>query len=263
MLFYGCKLKETNLADIRQELLPVKSKIQEIAEKEYKRLVGVEAAFLGDAITLGAMERNPEVDYLSLAKERVDILLRNFRLKGIWGTYNFSVYGYFIPYKNHVYLRESFRNPIFKEAFDEFSDISISKDEFLKSDGFLAELWNTAVRESKKAQPLSIDLSPDTDHIELENLSFPDRMHRVSVWARHQEINRTISELQLDGDPAARARTIQLVDEAFDMYLRKEKEEGENGQMEADRNTLMNTLLDFNETKNKNTLKRQKKEKKA
>lgn len=254
MLFYGYKLKGKSVKEIQSELMPVKSKIQEIADKTYHELIGKEAAFLGDCMTLNIMERNFEENYIQMAVNNVNFWIQSHNMKRLYGQYNYSIYAYFFEFKNHVYMRIDFKNPIFKDAFDGMEEVSISQMDYEMNHGFLSELWHAIVDSVKESDPISLNLSPDLQ-FKNQMLVFPSKELRISEWVRHQEINRIIDSMRFDQNPISPARMLPFVDYSFQTYIDKEKEESETGMMQSEKQSLRNLLLDFNEDKNKELLK--------
>lgn len=261
MLFYGYKLNGRTIKEIQSELKPCKEKIQEIGDHLYHELIGKEAAFLGDCITLNVMERNLEENYFLTALDNVNFWIRNYNIRRLYGDYNFSLYGYLFDYKNHTYLRVDFHNLAFKDAFNDFEEISISKMDYEIENGFQSDFWHYATEYVKKAEPLSINLSPNLD-FKMKKIIMPSKEWRVAEWTRHQELNRILDSLRFDQNPIAPARLMYALDMAYATYIEKEHIDAEAGKMLADKMSLKNLLLDYNKEENKNLLKPKKTEEK-
>ena len=243
MKYYGYKLKNTTLKDIEYELKQASASIEKIANKEFAVLLGEEAAFIADYITLGVLKKGLDEDVLEIAEDNVRRKIHTWNLKRISGKYNFSVYGYLFPHKNHVYLQVDMLNPIFKDAFDYLEDVGIDDVEMQDDSSPKRKLWIEILKENKN--PISVNLTPNLHSVKAK---FPSVLERSQLLARHNITNRILGEIS-DGNQIPPHMLMRYMDEAL-LKLPYYKDD-----IQEESFRLRQILLDFSKEENLDALK--------
>lgn len=243
MKYYGYKLKSVNLKDIQLELKEAFQQVNTIANDEYSRLVGEEAAFIADNITLGVISRDPEKDIVEVAIENVSSKIRQRNLMRISGRYNFSIFGYLFPYKKDVYFHVDLLNPVFEKAFHYLEDVSVDEIEMQDDTSYKRKLWTDILKNNDN--PISVNMTPE---LFCKTPVFPEKAERVEILARHRMTNKLLSDIS-GNEKIPPFLLMRYMDEAL-LKLPEMETEIKKYKME-----LQQILLDFSKKEARDSLK--------
>ena len=243
MKYYGYKLKSVNLKDINMELKEAFQQVNSIANDEFSKLVGEEAAFIADNIALGVISRDPEKDIVEVALENVSSKIRQRNLMRVSGRYNFSLFGYLFPYKKDVYLHVDLLNPVFEKAFHYLEDVSVDEVEMQDDTSYKRKLWTDILQNNNN--PVSINMTPE---LSCKTPVFPKKAERVEILARHRVTNKLLSDIS-GNEKIPPFLLMRYMDEAL-LKLPEMETEIKKYKME-----LQQILLDFSKKEARDSLK--------
>ena len=194
MVIIGYRMPTTDIQEIDMSLMKIQHKIQRIAEREYGKLLGEEIAFLCDNIALNVLQRRNDISIYDFAKQQLD---RQIRVAGGLGTetkYNFQVYAHLIAEGEFTYIDVLCNNPVFLSAFKTLEPYGLTEDECSDSHNAKTILWKRLHKAYEKRQPLSVNLSPDIERLDV-SVSYPKVGDRCQSLARHYVTNVYLNQI--------------------------------------------------------------------
>lgn len=197
MIIQGYRIHSTGLPEIEKALEPVRKKVDRIAFHSFRTLLGKEAAWICDQISLNQIQQVG-----SIYDAALESLMRKIQISSttdLPDAYHFRLYLHVLMDEEYAYLNLLCRNPAFLAAFDGLEAFSLTGEESRDPHNAKTQKWIQLQKKYENCEPFLLNLSPDLDLIlkrlkEKENpLIYPSVTERADVEARYAVENHYLT----------------------------------------------------------------------
>lgn len=248
MVIHGFRIGSTDLSDVDMELGRCRASLEKVTAKVYHRLLGEEAAFLCDCVSLGILQRPVGASIYSSAVSNTDRRVQRAGATGVKNKYNLNVYANVMPYKGATFISIICGNTRLLKAFSTLEPYSLTEEECQDTNNKKYITWQKIHGIYEKEIPFSKNLtcavSPD-----ISKLVFPDVKTRCHSFANQNTMNLLLRDISMgeNVEPFLLMRYMESVLDqmvAPDMTCRIRQREME----------LQQILLDFSDQENLDVL---------
>lgn len=200
MVITGYRIKSTDLSEIEKEIQKVRTRINNIAQKKYQKLVGKEAAFLSDMISTNNIYNDTGGTVFDGAVNSVDNKISNAAAASLSSEYNFHIHAHLLAYEGYTYMKVICKNERFLSAFKvgNIEPFHLSKEEDMDIENAKRKIWLKLHSLYADFDPPVVDLSPVFDRGALE-LSYPPVDERCRQTAKDAVCNEYLAKISGGG----------------------------------------------------------------
>ena len=129
MVIIGKRIHSTDISDVEMEIKEIKRKIDRLSNKIYQELLGAEAAFLYDQLSLNILKEPQQMSFLDWVIHELNLKIQIAEKNSVPNLFNFNVYVYVMTYGEYRYIKIICPIEILLKAFDGLEDSGISESE--------------------------------------------------------------------------------------------------------------------------------------
>ena len=245
MVIKGYVLKNNNNMEyIHQILNDIKTRIQRLSEAEYYRMLGTEAAFLTDKITLGQIQQPTSI--MESALNNLNSQISAFSLRQIDSPYNMKVFVHIMNHEGNTYFNVLCSNDVLLKAFKSpLEECSVSEDECFDKQNAKTKIWTKLHSIYDKSFVYICDLSADViktlEEVDRNKIKYPTVYERKKELSRENVFNFYLSSISM-GQQINPIRLYTYIDAVFDKMASAE------GQIKIrEQEQKLHMLIDLNE----------------
>ena len=248
MVIDGYVIRSTDLNVILDKLDNVKTKIKDIVQEEYKKLLADEIAFICDRVSLNIFKRDEKITIYDAAVMNVGERIKRAETLNDETLFNFRIFAHILPYENNTYIKVMCQNRLLLKAFEELEDYSLSEIQCENNKNKKKNVWETIHSIYKNTEPAVISLTQEPEPT--KDLTFKSVKDRATEEAIHSIMSRLLS-------------TISAGKEISPIYLHRYYHEAVNisannqnvkKELTDKQTRLMEIFIDLNKEENKDII---------
>lgn len=220
MVIIGKRIHSTDISDVEMEIKGIKRKIDRLSNKIYQELLGAEAAFLYDQLTLNILKEPQQMSFLDWVIHELNLKIQIAEKNSVPNSFNFNVYVYVMAYGEYSYLKIICPNEKLLKAFDGLEDYSLSESECSDKNNKKSQEWQELHKIYENTAVLSLNLTamlnPDKDKIKI-----PSKAERCQQQARHDMTNHYLKQIS-NGESIPPYLIMRCMDEAMKLIIKPE-----------------------------------------
>lgn len=159
MVIIGKRIHSTDISDVEMEIKEIKRKIDRLSNKIYQELLGAEAAFLYDQLSLNILKEPQQMSFLDWVIHELNLKIQIAEKNSVPNLFNFNVYVYVMTYGEYSYLKIIYPNEKLLKAFDGLEDYSLSESECSDKNNKKNQEWQELHKIYENAAVLSLNLT--------------------------------------------------------------------------------------------------------
>lgn len=241
MVIDGFRTGAAGISDVEMELDRAGRSLSGLTDRIYHRLLGEEAAFLCDCVTLNILQRSDTCTIYDSAVANTDRRIQRAGSLGTGTKFNLNVFVNVMFYEGRTYFSVICGNRELLKAFRKLEPYSLTEAECQDPGNRKFVTWQKIHAMYSRKQPLSRNMTC-TPRPDPEKIVFPDKKTRCASFARQTVMNSLLREVSTEEnvEPFLLMRYMEYV---MELMLKPETEE----KIRQKEMELEGILLDFSE----------------
>ncbi len=198
MVITGYRIPSTDIPSVEKEIQIAKRKLDKISNQIYQDLLGKEAAFLYDQMSLNIIKQPEGMSFLDWVIGELNLKIQIAQKNNAATDYNFTTFVFCMSLDGYTYLRVSCANKKLLKSFSRLEeyhlDVTECKDPNNKKNQVWQKLCGLYSDTSVFTVNLSATLKPEKDKIRIN-----PKKERCELQARHDLLNRYLSQISGGG----------------------------------------------------------------
>ena len=223
MIITGYRIKTTDFREVEDAISKARQKLSKIVNREYRRLLAEEIAFLVDQIAIGVIKRDDNVRISDAAENNVKTRMAQAEFKNMEYEYNLKCFGHILTDGEYTYFKVICPNKKLLDGFKDFEDFSLNEIECEDKKNGKTIKWTELHKIYSKNEPVAVDFTQnlikniDFKDKEDRKLNYPAKMERAEKEATHSILNRLLGQIS-NGEQIPPNRLMQYFDDAVSIF---------------------------------------------
>ena len=251
MIITGYRIHSTDMTVVEKEIQNAKRRLDKISDQIYQELLGKEAGFLYDQMSLNVLKQPEGISFLEWTIRELDLKIKIAQKNGAATDYNFNVFVFCMSLDGYIYLRVTCPNKKLLKCFNKLEEYHLSAVECQDQRNKKNQVWQKLCGTYNNTSVFTLNLTsepvPDQDKIQIQAKKL-----RCESQARHDLMNRYLTQVTGGGNippyllmPCMDTALEMLVSEEAKTELKEQKLKLQ--QILQDETTIKNALFPIEE----------------
>ena len=129
MIITGYRIHSTDMTVVEKEIQNAKRRLDKISDQIYQELLGKEAGFLYDQMSLNVLKQPEGISFLEWTIRELDLKIKIAQKNGAATDYNFNVFVFCMSLDGYAYLRVTCPNKKLLKCFNKLEEYHLSSVE--------------------------------------------------------------------------------------------------------------------------------------
>lgn len=199
MVITGYRIHSTDIPSVEKEIQTAKKRLNKISNQIYQDLLGREAAFLYDQMSLNVIKQPEGVSFLDWVINELNLKIQIAQKNNAATDYNFNTFVFCMTLGEYTYLRVTCPNKKLLKGFSQLEEYHLDVSECKDQNNKKNQVWQKLCGMYSDSSVFTINLSaspkPEKDKIRIE-----PKKKRCETQARHDLLNRYLTQISGGGN---------------------------------------------------------------